>query len=206
MPFILYNQFKNGYSDLGESPIRKRPGELSTSLPMGCTWATEWVARWAAHGNFAMQIRLTTTSIYRNSGQLSGQLSRQPTASKIWKKWAAEWAAHGNFAMQMRLPLLIYNETVGSSVGSPLLPNMKKLAAQWAVEWAAHGLPIGILPCKLGCPLKHIYRQWAAQWATQWAAHYFKYGNSGQFSGQPTDLRTTKFIMEAIFDLHARYL
>ena len=32
---------------------------------------------WAAHGNFAMQIRLPTTSIYGNSGQLS----RQPTAS-----------------------------------------------------------------------------------------------------------------------------
>ena len=29
----------------------------------------------------------------------------------------------------------------------------KKWAAQWAVEWAAHVLPIGILPCKLGCPL-----------------------------------------------------
>ena len=63
------------------------------------------------------------------------------------------WAAHGNFAMQIRLPLLPYMETVGSSVGSlvgsPLLPNMKK----WAAEWAAHGLPMGILPCKLGCPL-----------------------------------------------------
>ena len=29
----------------------------------------------AAHGNFAMQIRLPTTAIYRYSGQLSGQLS-----------------------------------------------------------------------------------------------------------------------------------
>ena len=36
---------------------------------------------WAAHGNFAMQIRLPTTSIYGNSGQLSGQLSRLPTTS-----------------------------------------------------------------------------------------------------------------------------
>ena len=30
----------------------------------------------AAHGNFAMQIRLPTTSMYGNSGQLSGQWSR----------------------------------------------------------------------------------------------------------------------------------
>ena len=42
----------------------EKTGELPTSLPMGCTWA--------AHGNFAMQIRLPTTSKYGNSGQLSG--------------------------------------------------------------------------------------------------------------------------------------
>ena len=40
---------------------------------------------WAAHGNFAMQIRLPPTSIYGNSGQVSGQLSRQSTASKYEK-------------------------------------------------------------------------------------------------------------------------
>ena len=57
---------------------------------------------------------------------------------KKWAaQWVAEWAAHGIFAMQIRL--LPYKETVGSSVGSPLFPNMKKWAAQWAVEWAAHG-------------------------------------------------------------------
>ena len=107
----------------------EKTGELPTSLPVGCTWATEWAARglpmgilpcklgcpllpymetvgssvgssvgcpllpymetvgrgvgcpWAAHGNFAMQIRLPTTSIYGNSGQLSGQ----PTTSKCEK-------------------------------------------------------------------------------------------------------------------------
>ena len=109
----------------------EKTGELPTSLPVGCTWATEWAARglpmrilpcklgfpllpymetvdssvgssvgspllpymetvsssvgsgvgcpWAAHGNFAMQIRLPTTSIYGYSGQLSVQLSGQPT-------------------------------------------------------------------------------------------------------------------------------
>ena len=42
---------------------------------------------WAAHGNFALQIRLPTTSIYGNvnSRQLNGQLSRQPTTSKYEK-------------------------------------------------------------------------------------------------------------------------
>ena len=34
----------------------------------------------------------------------------------------------------------------------------------------------------------------------------FKYGNSRQFSGQPAELRTIKFKMEAIFDSHARHL
>ena len=106
----------------------------------GCTWVTEW----AAHGNFAMQIRLPTTSIYGNSGQLSGQLSRQPTNSKYEKSgqrsglpMGRPWAAHGNFAMQIRLPTTsIYGnsgelsgqlsrqpttskyEKMGSSVGS----------------------------------------------------------------------------------------
>ena len=64
---------------------------------------------WAAHGNFAMQMRLPTTSIYGKSGQLSGQLSRQPTASNYEKSG--------------------------------------QLSGQRS------GLPMGILPCKLGCPL-----------------------------------------------------
>ena len=44
-------------------------------------WAAQWAAKWATHGNFAMQIRLPTTSIYGNSGQLSGQ----PPTSKCDK-------------------------------------------------------------------------------------------------------------------------
>ena len=66
---------------------------------MGCPWAAHW--------NFAMQIRLFTTAIYGNSGQLSGQLCRQPTASKYEKVGSGEgypWAANRNFAMQIRLP------------------------------------------------------------------------------------------------------
>ena len=37
---------------------------------------------WAAYGNFVMHIRLPTTFIYGYSGQLSGQLSGQPTTFK----------------------------------------------------------------------------------------------------------------------------
>ena len=54
-----------------------------------------------------MQIRQPTTSIYENSGQLSGQ----PTTSKYEKVGSSvgsgvgcPWAAHWNFAMQIRLP------------------------------------------------------------------------------------------------------
>ena len=42
----------------------------------------KWAVEWAAHGNFAMQIRLSTTCIYGDSGQISGQLSGQPTTVK----------------------------------------------------------------------------------------------------------------------------
>ena len=55
--------------------------ESSPLLPNMKKWAAQWEAEWAAHGNFAMQIRLPTTSIDGNSGQLSGQ----PTASKYEK-------------------------------------------------------------------------------------------------------------------------
>ena len=131
-------------------PIRKKQG----SCPLHCPWAARGQRSdcpWVAHGYFAMQIRLPTTSIYGNSGQLS----RHPTASKYEKVGSSvgsgvrcPWCAHGNVAMQIRLPTTsIYG------YGSPLLPNMKKWAAQWAVEWAAHGLPMGILSWKLSCPL-----------------------------------------------------
>ena len=133
------------FPDKSLSAHTEKAGELPTSLPMGCTWAT--------HGNFAMQIRLPTTSIYGNSGQLS----RRPTTSKYEKSGQLSgqrsWLPMGSLSWKLGCPLLPYMETVGSSVGSPLLQKMKKWAAQWAMDWAAHVLPLGILPCKLGCPL-----------------------------------------------------
>ena len=41
----------------------------------------------AANVNFAMQIRLPTSSIYGDSGQLSGQRSGLPTTFKYGKSW-----------------------------------------------------------------------------------------------------------------------
>ena len=104
-------------------------------------------------------------------------------------------------------------ETVGSSVGSPLLPNIKKWAAQWAAEW---GYPWEFCHANSAAHYFHIWKQWAAQWAAnffqnwikwaaQWAVEWAAHGNfvtqirlpttsiygysgqlSGQLSGQPT--------------------
>ena len=67
-----------------------------------------------------MQIRLPTTSIYGNSGQLS----RQPTTSKYEKVGSSvgsgvgcPWAAHGNFSMQIRLPTTAINGYSGQLSG-----------------------------------------------------------------------------------------
>ena len=106
--YLLSRDFDISADSVKQIPYGKKTGELPTSLPMGCTWATEWAARGLPVGILPCKL---------------GCL------------------------------LLPYMEIVGSSVGSPLLPNMKKWAAQWAAEWATHWLSMGILPCKLGCPL-----------------------------------------------------
>ena len=68
--------------------------------------------QWAAHGNFTMQIRLPTTSIYENSRHLSGQ----PAAHRV-----AQWAAHGNFAVQIRLPTTSIFGYSGQLSGQPTI-------------------------------------------------------------------------------------
>ena len=50
-------------------------------------WTVQWAVEWAAHampvrGYFAMQMRLPTNSIYGTGGQVSLQLSGQPTTFK----------------------------------------------------------------------------------------------------------------------------
>ena len=152
--------------DIGTLTIhtKKKTGELPTSLPMSCIWATEW----AANGNFAMQIRLPTTSIYGNNGQLS----RQPNASKYEKVGSSagsgvgcpNWLPMGILPGKLVCPLFLYMETVGSSVQNS---KYKKV-----------GCSVG---SGVGCPWEcchankaahnfHIWRQWAAQWTT----HYFQ--------------------------------
>ena len=83
------------------------------------------------------------------------------------------------------------------------LPTSLPMGCTWATEWAARELPMGILPCKLGCPLlpymntvgssvgsgvgcpwEFCHANKAAhyfdiriKWATQWSAHYFQVWN-----------------------------
>ena len=56
----------------------------------------------------------------------------------------------GILPCKLGCPLISYKETVGRSVGSPLLPK-SEISGQLSGQ--RNGLPIGILPCKLGCPL-----------------------------------------------------
>ena len=98
-------------------------------LPVGCPW------------NFAMRIRLPTTSIYGNSGQLSGQQSGLPM---------------GILPCKLGCPLLPYMETVGSSVGCPLairLPTSSMYGNMGQLSRQRSELPMGILSYKLSCPL-----------------------------------------------------
>ena len=135
--FIIYPYGKNR----GAAHFAARGQHVGNGV--GCPWA--------AHGNFAMQIRLPTTSIYGNSGQLSGQLSRLPTTSMYgnsgqlsgqrsglpkscpWKFCHANLAAHYFHKWK----------PVGISVGSHLLPNVKKVGSSVGsgvgCPWATHG-------------------------------------------------------------------
>ena len=135
---------------LANGPFSKMERPINSHFPYGkkqgsCQIRCPGAARGQQSGlpNFALQIRLPTTSIYGNSGQLSGQLSRQPTTPKYEKSGQLSGQRSGLpmgiLPCKLGCPLLPYMETVGSSVGSLLLPNIKKWAAQWAVEWAAHG-------------------------------------------------------------------
>ena len=100
----------------------------SPLLPNIKTWAAQWAADWAAQGNFAMQIRLPTTSIYGSNGQ--------PTTSKYVKSGQLSgqlgWIAHGNFAMQIRLPTTFKYGNSGQFSGQPIeLPTLKNGSHLW---------------------------------------------------------------------------
>ena len=80
-------------------------------------WVALWAMEWAAHGNFAMQIRLPTSSIYGNSGHLRGQLN--------------------GLHMGIFCQLLHYTDFVGSFVGNSWAAHSFKVLKQWAIPWAA---------------------------------------------------------------------
>ena len=172
-------------------PIRKKNRGAARFAARGLHVGNGVGCPWAVHGNFAMQIRLPTTSIYGNSGQLSGQLSGLPTTSIYGNSGQLSGQRSGLpmgiLPCKLVCPLLPYMETVGSSVGSQLLPNVKKWAAQWAVEWAAHGN----FAMQIWLPTTSIYG-YSGQHSVQLSGQptTFKYGYSWQFSGQPTDLPT----------------
>ena len=150
---------------------------------------------WAAHGYFAMQIRLPTISIYGNSGQLSGQLSRLPTTSIYGNSGQLSGQRSGLpmgiLSCKLGCQLLPYMETVGSSVGSQLLPNVKKVGSSVGsgvdCPWAAHGN----YAMQIRLPTTSIYG-YSGQLSVQLSGQptTFKYGYSGHFSGHPTELPT----------------
>ena len=104
-------------------------------------------------------------------GSFSGQLSRQLTTSKYEKMGSSvdsgvgcPWElCHAYYAAHYFHIWKHWAASVGSSVGSPLLRNMKKWAAQWTVEWAANGN----FAVQTSLPTSSIY------------------GNIGQLGGQP---------------------
>ena len=134
---------------------------------------------WAAHGNFAMQIRLPITSIYGNSGQLNGQLSRQPTVSIYGSSGQLSGQRSGLpmgiLPCKLGCPLLSYMETVGSSVGrsvgssvgSRRCPYMEVVGR---LEGSRVGCPWGFCHANKTAHYVHIRIYWAAKWA----AHYFQ--------------------------------
>ena len=152
----------------------EKTGELPTSLPMGCTWATEWAASGLPMGILPCKLGCPLLPYMETVGSSVGSSVGSPllpnmkkVGSSVGSGVGCRWAAHGNFDMQIRLPTTsIYGnsgqpttfkyENNGQFSGQPTdLPTIKfKMdAILWGVEWAVHVLPMGILPCKLGYPL-----------------------------------------------------
>ena len=79
-------------------PIRKKTGELPTTLPMGCTWATEWAARGLPMGILPCKLGCPLLPYMETVGSSVVSSVGSPLLPKMKKwaaRWAAEWAAHG---------------------------------------------------------------------------------------------------------------
>ena len=123
---------------LGFFPYGKK-GELPTSLPMGCTWATEWAARGLPMRILPCKLGCPLLPYMKTVGSSVGSLLLLPNmkkvSSSVGSRVGCPLAAHGNFAIKIRLPT------------TSIYGNSGQLSRQRS------GLPMGILPCKLGCPL-----------------------------------------------------
>ena len=182
----------------------------------------EWAARGLPMAILPCQLGCPLLPYYGNNWQLSGQRSGLP----IGCPW--------EFAMQIRLPTIYGNSWRLS--WQPTTSKYDKWTTQWALESTAHWLPMGILPCKLGCPLLQYMEtvnssvgsgldcllEFVMQIRLSTTSIYgyngqlsrqisgqpttFKYGISVQLSGQPTELPTIECTTETICDSHARHL
>ena len=116
-----------GYCWFSQIPIRKKQGGgggWPTSLPMGCTWATEWASRGLPMGILPCKLGCPLLPYMETVGSLVGS----PLRPNI-KKWAAEWAAHGNFAMQIRLPTTSIYGNSGQLSGQPTTSKYEKVGS-----------------------------------------------------------------------------
>ena len=123
-------------------PIRKKTGELPTSLPMGCTWATEWAARVLPMGILSCKLGCPLLPYMETVGSSVGSSVGSPLLPNMKKwtaQWAAEWAAHGNFAMQIRLPSTTMYGNSGQLSGQPTT-SKHETSGQLSGQWS--GLPM----------------------------------------------------------------
>ena len=117
-----------------------KTGELPTSLPMGCTWATEWAARGQPKGIFPCKLGCPLLPYMETVGSSVGSSVGSPLLTNM-KKWAAQWAAaaHRNLAMQIRLPTTSIYGNRGQLSGQP---STSKYENSGQLSWQWSGLPM----------------------------------------------------------------
>ena len=93
---------------------------------------------------FVLSIR---DNLINSHTEKTGEL---PTSLPVGNGVGCLWAAHGNLAMQIRLPT---TSIYGKSGQPSRLPTTSIYGNSGQLSGQRSGLPMGILPCKLGCPL-----------------------------------------------------
>ena len=140
----------------------EKTGELPTSLPVGCTWATEWAARGLPMGILPCKLGCPLFSYMETVGSSVGSSVGCPllpymetVGSSVGSGVGCPWPAHGNFSMQIRLPTTSIYGNSGQLSGQPTTSNCEK-SEQLSGQWS--GLP-------MGCPWEFCH--------ANKAAHYF---------------------------------